>query len=54
MPSSRASHSSLLEKGMQWTYFQDAVIEKRGTLQTKGKKNKKKVAVVEEGIRELA
>lgn len=47
------SNSSLLETGMQWTYFQDAVIKKRGILQTKGRKNKKKVAAIEGDIREL-
>lgn len=40
---------SPLEGGMQWIYFQDAVIEKRGILLTNGRKNKKNVAAVEKG-----
>lgn len=38
---------------MQWIYFQDAVIEKRGILLTNGRKNKKNVAAVERGTQEL-
>ena len=44
---------SLSERGMQWTYFQDAVIEDRSMMLTKGRENFSKAASVEGGVRDL-